>query len=62
MKKNKKVILFGLGRMGLRYLKIIDELNLNLVGIYDKNYNNAKKLLKKIIFIKVYCIKIYNHC
>ena len=47
--------------MGLRYLKIIDELNLNLVGIYDKNYNNAKKLLKKIIFIKVYCIKIYNH-
>ena len=47
MKTKKKVILFGLGRMGLRYLKIIDELNLNLVGIYDKNYNNAKKLLKK---------------
>ncbi len=33
--------------MGLRYLKIISELNLNLIGIYDKDYNNAKMILKK---------------
>ena len=35
--KNKSCIIIGLGRMGEKYISIVKNLNLKIIGIYDKN-------------------------
>ena len=49
MKKKFTCIIIGLGSMGNKYISIAKKLNLNILGIYDKNQKKHLKHLK-IIF------------
>jgi len=52
MKKKFSCIIIGLGSMGNKYISIAKKLNLNILGIYDKNQKKTFEALKNNILKK----------